>query len=153
MQRKVYHAPRLALLADAPQSGEHGLVLLARGEGDHGRDAAVRGAARDIGEGVDMVGIRPEMDVGVDDARKNELARDVERLNGGRHALGRAQAGDLPVPDAESSLLTALAGYDRAARNEQVERFLVGTVCHENLPCVEPPAPEQTAISRRFLLL
>ena len=153
VQREVDHAPRFALLADAPQRGEHGLVLLARGEDDHGGDAPVRGAAGDVGQGIDMVGVRPAVDVGVDDAGHDEPARHVQHLIGCGHILRRADTGDLPVADAESGLLAALAGYDRAAPHEQVERFLLGTVCHENLPCGRPPSPEQTGVSRPLLLL
>ena len=153
VQREVDHAPGFALLAATLQRGEHGLVLLARGEGDHGRDSSVRGAPRNVGQGIDMGGVRPEVDMGVDDTRKNELARHLQDLLGGGHTFRRAHTGDPPVSNAESSLLPAVTGYDCAACHEQVERFLLGPVCHENLPCGLSPAPEQTAVSRRFHLL
>ena len=151
VQREVDHARRLALLADALKRGEHGFVLLARGEGDHGGDAPVGCAARNVFQGIDVVRKRPEVDVGVDDARQRTSLPDASSASAASGMLsGRAHAGDPPVADPDGGLLPAVAGYDSAARNDQVERFLVGSIRHENSPCKRPPRHGQTLVSRRL---
>ncbi len=130
VEGEIGHATRLALLAAAVEGAEHGFVLLAGGVGDHGCDAAVDAAARDIAQGVALGRKCPEVDVGVDRAGEDEPARQVHHLFGGRGLPGRASPGDPSAVDADGGGAGAAAENNGAAREEPVEGRVAGVIGH-----------------------
>ncbi len=61
-----------------------------------------------------------EMDMHVDRAGQQELARDIDRLPGRRHGSGGADQGDQAVLDRDIGPVARQAGDDRAAAEHQV---------------------------------